>query len=410
MNPEVLMPVGESWKWTFSLKEGTMLLFSDKKEGKSVLQVKLTDGLLTAEFAFSVREKPLTLKAAASVGDTAEIIYRPYRIELFVNGILMDEEWQFGEALFKDSVLTVSNVKVGESPAPPEKEMPSVCGTFTGAEGWMPGNGVFCGDCMPYSDGERYHVLYLKDRHHHGSKWGLGAHQWAHISTRDMTNWDIHPMAVPIDDPSEASICTGSWIYDGGKYVLYYTVRTTDGSPAPIKRSVSEDGYHFRKDRDFGFTLSDRYCGARARDPKAVRGADGLLHLFVTTTDETLKRGCLAHLVSEDSENFREIGNIYTSPDESEPECPDYFSYNGKYYIVFSHRGKGQYLMSDEPFAGWKAPEDGEIPCHGVPKCAVWRGRIIFTGFKPVAGYAGTLTFREAKQLEDGRLEFSAEC
>ena len=372
----------------------------------TAMEAVLENGALTVSMRFSWREAPLCLRGAAVPGNTARFVYRTYRIELYVDGTIVDEEWPCSEPLHADAVQTVGNTELRALPVPEERELPSFCGSFVGAEGWMPGGGVFAGDCMPYANDGRYHVLYLKDRHHHQSKWGKGAHQWEHLSTTDLIHWDVHPMAVPITSPEEGSICTGSWIADGGKQYLYYTVRTTDGTPAPIRRSVSEDGYHFHKDEDFRFILSERYFGATARDPKVVRGEDGLLHMFVTTTDLTVKRGCLVHLISRDAEHFEECGNIYTAPNENEPECSDYFALNGKYYLIFSHYGKGQYLVSDEPFSGFRAPADPMIPCSSVPKCAVWKGRILFTGFRGIDGYAGTLTFMEAEQQPDGTLTF----
>ena len=283
---------------------------------------------------------------------------------------------------------------------------PSVTGSFEGIEGWCPGDGVFVGDCMPYSFGGRYHLLYLRDRHHHGSKWGRGAHQWGHVSSCDLVHWDVHPTAVGIDEQWEGSICTGSWIYQNGLHYLYYTVRTADGSPAPICRSVSADGYHFTKDKSFRFTLSDRYKSVSARDPKVVKDGGGRLHMLVTTTDLTLGRGCLAHLVSDDGEHFTECGNIYVANNESEPECPDHFFFGGKYYLLFSHGATAQYRFSDKPFSDFTAPDDPTIPCASVPKCAVWNGRILFAGFRAEDCYAGTVTFCEAEQLPDGTLCF----
>ena len=138
-----------------------------------------------------------------------------------------------------------------------------------------------------------------------------------------------------------------------------------------------------------------------------VRGGDGLLHIFVTTTDNVLSRGCLVHLTSADGEHFTEQGNIYTAPEgEDEPECSDYIAYRGRYYLIFSHHGKGQYRVSDKPFSDWKTPDDPLIPCSSVPKCAVWNDRILFTGFRSEGGYAGTLTFMEAKVKEDGTFTF----
>ena len=255
---------------------------------------------------------------------------------------------------------------------------------------------------MPYRKNDEYHVLYLKDRRHHGSKWGKGAHQWAHISTTDLVHWDVHPMAVEIDDPAEGSICTGSWILVNGVHQLYYTVRMSDGSSAPIRRSLSKDGYHYEKDKDFRFLLSDRYTGASARDPKVVMAEDGTMHMFVTTTDLTLNKGSLAHLVSFNGDDWEEQGNVFVREDTHEPECPDYFKIGDYYYLIHD----GIYTYSREPFGGWIQPENGVIPCGRVPKGAYWGDRLVFAGFDTDGQYAGTLIFREATQNPDGTLTF----
>ena len=375
--------------------------------GKDIFSSAYGNGELTVSFVYSSHpDSPLTVRASAVPGDAADLVVYPHRIELRVNGILLDEEWPWGDCMLSDAHAAEINTEITVLPMPEEMTEPIVTGSFTGGEGWRPGNGVFVGDCMPYTDGERYHVLYLKDRHHHRSKWHKGAHQWAHISTADFLHWDEHPMAVEIDDPTEGSICTGSWICERGRHLLYYTVRMADGSSAPICRSVSQDGYHFEKDRTFRFQLSEAYTGVSARDPKIVRGDDGLLHMFVTSTHRESEKGVLVHLISADGDNWSEAGCIYTSPDRDEPECPDYFRYGDCYYLIFSHHGTAQYRISDKPFTDWRLPENPHIPCEAVPKAAVWNGRILFTGFNRMNGYAGTLTFMEARPGDNGELVF----
>lgn len=377
-------------------------------DGKPSFEAVLEGEELRVSAWYTAREEPLTLRAAAKPGDKAVFVYYPWRIELYVNGELKDEEWPFGDPLYPEGIRIGGSVWPIFGPVPETQKQPAVIGTFTGAEGWYPGNGVFVGDCMPYACGDRYHVLYLKDRHHHGSKWGKGAHQWEHLSTADLIHWDCHPMAVAIDDPAEGSICTGSWILVNGVHQLYYTVRSCDGSPAPVCRSVSEDGFHFHKDKGFRFTLSERYTGNTARDPKVVHGEDGLYHMFVTTTQISSGRGCLVHLTSADGESWTENDPIYLAPkDMWEPECPDYFTFGGKYYLIFSLCGRAHYLYSDEPFTGWQEPKDPIIPCSSVPKAAVWHDRIVFTGFRGIDGYAGSLTFMEAFAGENGELTFA---
>ena len=379
------------------------------KNGRKTFEFQAFDGILTCTVPYDYDRRPLEVNAEVNAGDRIDLVLLPHRIGLYVNEILSDEEWPAGNRLFTygDAIEAFSKVEVTPYTEPSEAS-PAVLSCFENAEGWYPGNGVFVGDCMPYEKDGRYHVLYLKDRHHHKSKWGLGAHQWEHISTDDFSSWQIHPTAVPITDPSEGSICTGSWIRYGSKEYLYYTVRRGKGLPAPIRRSVSLDGYHFEKDPVFGFTISDRYYASSARDPKIVLDGDGFYHMFLTTRLVDENRGCLAHFVSRDMDLWEDVGEpIYVAPDAAEPECPDYFTYRGKYYLIFSLHGKAHYMVSERPFSGFREPENAIIPCESVPKAAIFDGRLIFTGFRRMNGYAGAMTFRTATAAEDGTLIFS---
>ena len=382
------------WSWNYKKRENIAC------EGK--FSLAFSDGTAVLSLWYDVREAPLTLTAAEG---ELRLVVLPHRLELWSDGRLCDEEWPYGTPKFDRAMLDA----FGETADYTEtaEALPDVIGQIGNAQGWYPGGGIFVGDCMPYADGGRYHVLWLKDRRHHRSKWSLGAHQWEHISTADFKTWDVHPMAVAITKPEEGSICTGSHMRVGDIHYLYYTVRMADGSPAPIRRSVSRDGFHFTKDEGFGFTLSEKYHRASARDPKIVRADDGW-HMFVTTSELALGRGALAHLFSADGENWREFDSIYISPDGDQPECSDYFEFGGKYYLVFSHHAKAEYRVSDAPFDGWRRPENPYIPCGAVPKSAMLGGRLIFTGcVHSQYGYAGTMTFTEAAADASGELHFA---
>ncbi len=385
-------------------KIGNGVLIAENN-GTKAFEIEYENQTVTAKVYFLNCDKPLILTAPAQKTDSLKLSFHRARIELYVNEKLMDEEWPCSNNLLENVRYIGWAIYITAITKPTEPQ-PVVLGEFTDAEGWKPDENVFVGDCMPYSCDGRYHVLFLKDRRHHQSKYGYGAHQWEHISTADFKTWQIHPMAVEIDALWEGSICTGSHVKKGETHYLWYTVRTCDGSPAPIRRSVSSDGYHFKKDRKYSFTLSEKYNQASARDPKVFLGADGLYHMFLTTTLVSENRGCLAHLVSEDMENFRELEPIYVSPTSDEPECSDYFFFNGKYYLVYSLLGIGRYMYSEKPFSDWQIPENSDIPCKSVPKAAIFNGRIIFSGFDGNGKYAGTLTFTEAFQEKDGSLSF----
>lgn len=394
-------------KIAFEIKKLPVYAVSHK-QGRKTLEIQAFDGILTVSVQYDYDRRPLDLSCEIKEGDKVEAVLLDHRIELYVDGKLKDEEWPAGNRLFDSGDGFTSDIRIQVTPySKEETESPSVVSTFENAEGWYPGDGVFVGDCMPYVRDGEYHVLYLKDRHHHRSKWGMGAHQWEHISTKDFQTWSVHPMAVPITDKNEGSICTGSWIRNRGKEYLYYTVRQGRGMPAPICRSISEDGYHFVKDKNFSFTVSDKYHGASARDPKVVLGEDGLFHMFLTTSLVKENRGCLAHYVSADMEKWIERDEpIYTVPNADQPECPDYFVYKGKYYLIFSLRGRARYMVSSKPFEDFVMLSDEPIPCAGVPKCAEWNGRLLFTGFRVINGYAGSMTFKAATALDSGELVF----
>lgn len=396
----------KDFKISFEIEKNPIYAVS-VKNGRKALEIQALEGTLTILAQYDFNERPLELSCEINDGDKIEAVFLDYRIELYVNGTIMDEEWPCGTRLFEisDTFVGSIDIQVTEYKAK-EKEEPSIIGAFENAQGWRPGNGVFVGDCMPYVKNGEYHVLYLKDRHHHKSKWGMGAHQWEHISTTDFKKWSIHPMAVPITKKEECSICTGSWIRKGNEEHLYYTIRRS-GLPAIIARSISYDGYHFKKDETFGFTLSEKYNGPVTRDPKVIMGEDGLYHMFLTTVLAKENKGCLAHCISQDLEKWEEAKNpIYVVENSDHPECPDYFKYNGKYYLVFSIRGRARYLVSNNPFDGFVSVTDELIPCAGVPKCAEWNGKLVFTGFEPIDGYAGIMTFKCATAKENGELIF----
>ncbi|MBR2296789.1 MAG: hypothetical protein IKA43_05210, partial [Clostridia bacterium] len=242
-------------KITFKIEKLPLYAVS-QKNGQRALEIQASEGALNVSIWYDYEQRPLILTSCIGEGDMVELILLDYRIELYINGKLMDEDWPAGNRLFCLSDELDLDIQVTEHHHT-ESELPSVISSFECAEGWYPGDGVFVGDCMPYRRNDEYHVLYLKDRHHHKSKWGMGAHQWEHISTKDFKTWQIHPMAVPITDKEEGSICTGSWIKNGDTEYLYYTIRRGNGQSALISRSVSSDGYHFIKDKSFCFVISD---------------------------------------------------------------------------------------------------------------------------------------------------------
>ncbi len=400
-------------------------------------------GLLEFEVAFdwkhSRNKHPLRVAAPLSAfrpGQSSDVIIRfnGPKLDLFVDGVLMDEEWPVGrialpttrpltlhtgalqKASFWNRALSDDElVHFGGGAEKISKRESELLGPLRPlAQYWKPrGWNKAVGDCMPFFHEGRFHLYYLFDRRGHGSKWGLGAHQWAHASSSDLVEWTQHPMAVPISEQEEGSICTGSVFFSRGDYHAFYAVRTADGSPARLTSAISKDGIYFKK-ADWSIALKAPYSGPPARDPVVFRDPGSDLHRMLVTT-ELLdpqfagRGGCLAELVSKDLRTWEQRAPFIVPGFRDQPECPDYFTWNGWRYLIFSNYGVARYRMSREPDGPWLKPKSDAFdgPQARVMKTAAFtNGRRLGAVFLPSSGsgYGGDLVFREVVRHEDGTL------
>lgn len=346
-----------------------------------------------------------------ALGDKICICWQGASVQLYVDGILQDEDWPLGTlsqgewAVWTNlCVSAYSIIPIAEAKNAKEQKYTESFQNFV-----LPGHNTGVGDCMPFYRNGRYCLYYLLDRRGHGSKQGLGAHQWAQISSEDLKTWTIHPMAIGITEQWEGSICTGSLIQKEEQIYAFYAVRMSDGSPAKLTWAVSEDGVHFEKSGKY-FTLTEPYEPVSARDPMVFRDTSGKYHMLVTTSlvKEGRYGGCLAHLTSSDLESWEQDEPFIVPGYGDQPECSDYFYWNGWYYLVFSNFGTARYRMSREPFGPWIRPETDELDAMEirVPKTAQYGERRLSTGFlsRHSSWYAGNAVTHELYQREDGTL------
>lgn len=382
-----------------------------------------------------------------SISRWYDIIFRytNVKMELFLDGILIDEEWPIGmfkhydnidlyigggmmgkipvcgfngaidHLLIWNNLLSDTEVEVlsGSRPEVEKRKKEIYPDSIKGLQYWRPdGHNTRAGDCMPFYHDGIFHLFYLFDRRRHHSKRGLGAHQWAHASSTDLMNWTHHPIAIPISEEWEGSICTGSMFYHNGIYYGFYAVRMTDNSAAQLSVATSEDGIHFSKHPPLA-SLKHPYNAPVARDPIVFKDEnDGLFHMLVTSelidTDIFNHGGCLAHLVSRDLWHWEQRSPFIVPGLTGQPECSDYFFLNGWYYLLFSNDGIARYRMSKYPSGPWLKPWSEILDCPGVcvPKTAAFKGnRRILAGFlNDNNQYAGSLVFHEIIQHNDGTL------
>ncbi len=342
-----------------------------------------------------------------------EIKFLIYSIQLLIDDKLVDEEWPLGTLKFDQGKLSLDSEIEDFIYTDITQPFISPQTTFTNSiQFFVPeGSNTGVGDCMPFNRDGRYCLYYLFDRRGHKSKAGLGAHQWAQISSDDLKTWTVHPMSVSITEQWEGSICTGSLITANNRTYAFYAVRTSDQSPAKLTYAVSEDGVNFIKTNKY-FELSAPYESVSARDPMVFKDAQGLFHMLVTTNligeDAPTNPGCLAHLTSTDLENWKQLEPFVVPGYADQPECSDYFEWNGWYYLVFSNFATARYRYSASPFGPWIKPEYDVLDSFEsqVAKTAMFKGRRLVTGFlskypRTFAGYAIT---HELFQNKDGTL------
>lgn len=359
--------------------------------------------------------------------------FRNANLELFVDGVLVDEEWPHGAlhrfqapfligASFKEGKLSsgfhglIDHIALWDR-ALTDDEIASVSGgkeeiarreiEILGEESialqyWCPrGYNTFVGDCMPFFHDGRFHLYYLFDRRHHTSKWHMGAHQFAHSSSTDLVSWEHHPLSLPISEQWECSLGTGCVVYHEGVYHEFYIHHGKRGyfADAPYMResilvATGADGMHFTKEprpvvpvdyREFGDVNPDVFP-----DPSGRR-------FYLSISGWKV-------FASTDLKKWEETAELPSPQDIPRWICCSYFKWNGWYYYT----GCGMYRMSREPIGpGWSWTEPKNPATQeglGVPKVAAFTGnRYLLVGFLG-RGYAGEAVFRELVQHEDGTL------
>lgn len=370
-----------------------------------------------------------------------DVLVRFYNanLELFVDGVLVDEEWPHGALHgFRGPLLMGAGYRQGSvqggfygqidhlalwDRALSDGEVATLSGgeveiakrtrQFLGHENsslqyWRPqGFNTFVGDCMPaFYDGE-FHLHYLFDRRHHGSKWGMGAHQFAHASSKDLVHWTHHPMTVKITEQWECSIGTGIIVPFQGMYHAFYIQhgRRCWFKDAPyagdtIHVATSADRLQFQK--DLQPVVPWVYVRRQDGDSGDINPdifpdqSDGGFYLSLSGEKIWVSMDLKKWEMARAFDAFKDIGKGI---------CSSYFHWSGWYYLTSS----SGYRMSRDPLKpgwSWTQPENpATLEGLGVPEVAAFQGnRYLMVGFLGGTAYAGEAVFRELVQHEDGVL------
>ncbi len=316
----------------------------------------------------------------------------------------------WNRALKNDEILTLAG-----GPCLADRRQLTDRGDDASLQYWIPPNHYSVGDCMPFYAEGTFHFMFLLDKGHHSSKNALGAHQWIQATSKDLVHWTHQPFLFELERQEEGSFCTGSVFYRNGTYYAYYSDRAFEfpggDYSAPyvmlgqLAMAVSKDGIHFEKTGiEPILTLPEQYAHT-TRDPVVFQNPEtGKFHMLFTTSHHVM--GCWAQAVSDDLYHWELIDPVYAKRD-SEPECPDWFEWGGKYYTIANH-SNGYWLWSDSPTGPWDVPPlfNGLMPGNvAVPKTSPYKdGRRIICGWTREYGFGGHAVFHELIRHDDGTL------
>ena len=102
-------------KLSFRLDELPCYAISHKN-GRKTFEMQAFDGEISVDLQYDYHRRPLRLSAKTNAGEKVDVILMPHRIELYVDGVLMDEEWPAGNRLLSlgDDIFGTVSVLVEE--------------------------------------------------------------------------------------------------------------------------------------------------------------------------------------------------------------------------------------------------------------------------------------------------------
>ena len=284
------------------------------------------------------------------------------------------------------------------------------------------GFNTWAGDVVTFFHDGVFHLIYFLDRHHHGNRWGGGAHYFHQLTSTDLVDWTDHGPMFELDEPWQ-SVGTGTMFHHKGKYYFTHGWHTTRVVPWERTASVFMDRYFkahgkmrpFASDELYGMTLSGStyavsYDGIHfTKVPKVFNTAEN--PSIYTNPDDSLTMYC-----GSGTWKAKDIDSDWTHVDPKFPmagpqqpmrntnECPSFFNWNGFRYLLMGVTGFWT-AKGDGPFVDSAAEGHDIYDGLAVPMVAPFTGnRMIIGGWLSGIGWGSCIAVRELIQYPDGRL------
>ena len=374
---------------------------------------------------------PLALAGSPEHTHEYAVLFDGVRFQVFSDGVLMDEEWPEGEmprdyeggggAMFSVFHPGVRDLAYTNDLSGIRRESMTVMSPVSAMFYTPFGFNAWIGDVAPITYKGRFHIFYLHDRRHHGSRRGKGAHVFWHLSTDDLRNWTEHGPVLELTENWQ-SMGTGNAFVMDGKLHLAFGWHTKRSIPWPqrarrlfidnLKRlghtgeydeselgDLKADGASYAVSEDaIHFTQSHRLIHY-LENPSIFVQPNGRLHLWQDGLWESDHLGSWQKIEGD----FPPCGK--RSLARNRLDCPTTFSLGGWEYFAVGFTGfwgrplgkDGEWLDFTE--CGW-SPYDG----INVPMAADFQGRMLECGWIDGNDWGCCLIMRELISLGGGRL------
>ncbi len=231
-----------------------------EKSGSPMLSLSL-DGTAVRAALFYPDGRCAELFGASAKGREVILTAGYARVGLYVDGVLLDEDFFFTPLDYKDATLkagSFSHFEAGyEYHAASESAI--VENLTDTLDGYAPiGTEYAVLRPLPHVIGDRLHLLYLDDRHGGTAKDGRGAHKLCAMFSDDGKTFHGAPIALAIDNVREDDIEDAALLFHEGRYYLYYLVKYA--THRALSCAVSEDGFSFLK-TGLDIEISGMNCG-----------------------------------------------------------------------------------------------------------------------------------------------------
>ena len=371
---------------------------------------------------------PLNLYNAAE--NEIYLLYDGARFAWLANGEIVNINFPFGylQAAADDTYISdtaeigiCDDIRALESEEKTETKNESIA--FYSARGYN----AWAGDIVNFYHNGVYHFLVLLDRHHHGNRFGCGAHSTYHMITRDFIRWENYGEIYPIQNQWE-SFGTGTMFFWNGKYyyshgfhtdrviprdkvgsrlleknyerdgffsaVTYDELKENGLYPSGSNYMVSYDGIHFVQGK------KQIHC---SENPSIYKDENGGLVMYAGYGAAGVwKAPDIDGPWKKEDTDMPVFDN--SSPVRNSSECPSIFEWNGYKYIIMGFRGYWQSGLDNNEFKDLAAIGDDIYDGLCVPMVANCGGRYILAGWVGGSGWAYVTLHRELVQHEGGRL------